>query len=198
MKPLPSTVVLASQSPRRKELLAQIGIDAIVRPADIDESQIRDPSPERLARALAEAKGRVVAERIGSHDDLSSRPIVAADTVVALDHHILEKPVDEADARRMMALLSGRTHEVITGVAVLLPGESDAIVHEAVSRVTLSLFTDNELEEYMASPEWRGVAGAYRIQGLAARYVEHLEGSYSNVVGLPLHLVYTILTGRLT
>lgn len=207
MIPLPPRVLLASQSPRRRELLAQIGIDALVEPADIDESAIRDPDPERLARVLAEEKARTVAKRIGPAppDHLAGLPVIAADTVVALDHHILEKPQDESDARRMMEILSGRTHEVITGIAVIMPEPGGAaspgrrpVVHASVSRVTLSLFSNRELDEYLESEEWRGVAGAYRIQGIAARYVEHLEGSYSNVVGLPLHLVYAILTAQLT
>jgi septum formation protein len=208
MATLPSEVILASQSPRRKELLAQIGIRAIVRPADIDEMAIRDSDPDRLARSLASAKATTVRERLaGSGDEdsgdqppVSGLPVIAADTVVALDHHILEKPDDVHDARRMMGILSGRTHEVITGIAVILPGSPspDPIVHSAVSRITLSLIAEPELDEYLECDEWNGVAGAYRIQGIAARYVEHLEGSYSNVVGLPLHLVYAILTGQLT
>ena len=235
MNPLPSTVILASQSPRRRELLAQIGVKAIVRPAHIDEMAIRDTDPDRLARALAAAKAETACARlaetageapnsadpggtgpgpIGSGG--TGLPVIAADTVVALDHHILEKPNDVDDARRMMGILSGRTHEVITGIAIAMPGAArqtktharaqagagceplQLIVRSAVSRITLSLITEPELDEYLASTEWQGVAGAYRIQGIAARYVEHLEGSYSNVVGLPLHLVYAILTGQLT
>ncbi len=189
-RPLPSRIVLASASPRREELLRQIGITPIVRPANIDESLIRHDDPARLAVELAIAKAR----EIGSHpsEDL---PTLAADTVVVVGGEILEKPNDVEDARRMLALLSGATHRVITGVAVI-PGRAAQAIESrfAESRVVFAELSEEEVAEYLASGEWRDVAGGYRIQGLAARYITTLTGSYSNVVGLPLHLVYSILT----
>ncbi len=198
--PRPRRVVLASQSPRRRELLEQIGIEAVVRPAEMDESSIRYADPERLARALAEAKASIVRDRIASGEE-AALPVIGADTIVTIGGHILEKPADEADARRMMRLLRGEEHQVITGVAIVAPDADTTTgartIDSAVTKVKLAAFSEAELDDYIASGEWNGVAGAYRIQGVAARYVEHLEGSYSNVVGLPLHLVYTILTWQL-
>lgn len=201
---MPTRVVLGSQSPRRRELLAQIGIDSVVRPADIDESAIRHDDPLELAQTLARVKAATVLERIAADEpELMALPVIAADTVVAIDDTILEKPENRDDAERMIRLLSGRTHEVVTGVAILLPPEEEPAkrartphVQAAVSRILLARFSEEEISEYLDVGEWQGVAGAYRIQGLAARYVRHLEGSYANVVGLPLHLVYSILTGQ--
>ncbi|MFW6313530.1 MAG: Maf family protein [Spirochaetota bacterium] len=190
VRPLPSRIVLASASPRREELLRQIGITPIVRPANIDENLIRHDDPTRLAVDLAIAKARA----IGAHhqEDL---PILAADTVVVVAGEILEKPIDVDDARRMLALLSGRVHRVITGVAVIAnPGAPGTVSRFAESRVVFAELSEGEVDEYLASGEWRDVAGGYRIQGFAARYITTLSGSYSNVVGLPLHLVYSILT----
>jgi len=188
---LPARIVLASASPRREELLRQIGITPIVRPANIDESRIRHDDPTRLAVELAVAKARAIAPPRG--EDL---PILAADTVVAVGNEILEKPTDVDDARRMLRLLSGAQHTVITGVAVIPPHDQSEVHSKcAESRVVFGELSGDETEEYLASEEWRDVAGGYRIQGLAARYITELSGSYSNVVGLPLHLVYSILTG---
>lgn len=187
---LPSRIVLASASPRREELLRQIGIAPIVRPANIDESRIRHDNPARLAVQLAVAKARAIEPPKG--EDL---PILAADTVVAAGNQILEKPTDVDDARRMLRLLSGTKHLVITGIAVIPPdGDSEPRSGFAESSVVFAELSDDETEEYLASEEWRDVAGGYRIQGLAARYITGLSGSYSNVVGLPLHLVYSILS----
>jgi septum formation protein len=200
-------IVLASASPRRRELLLQIGVHADVVPADIDENAIRHDNPRTLALELARAKARETARRLGveiaaetanRHDDEpggseTARPILAADTVVSVNGEILEKPVDREDAKRMLELISGRRHRVITGVAVIVP-DGTTISHAAESEVTFSSLSGAEIEQYLQTDEWVGVAGAYRIQGHAARYVTHLSGSYSNVVGLPLHLVYSILT----
>ncbi|MFW5743284.1 MAG: Maf family protein [Spirochaetota bacterium] len=235
--PLPSRIILASASPRRRELLVQIGIEADVIPASIDEESIRHDDPATLAVELARAKAQAVLERFapprrappasragGAADDdigprgrdLAGRPLLAADTLVVAAGEILEKPVDRADARRMVGLLSGRTHQVVTGVAVAwLPPAGAAVEHagsvasppedrigtppilarSCETDVTFATLSEREIEEYLDSGEWRGVAGGYRVQGLAARYVTHLSGSYSNVVGLPLHLLYAILTG---
>lgn len=188
---LPPRIVLASASPRREELLRQIGIAPIVRPANIDESLIRHDDPARLAVDLAIAKARAI-----NTAPNAGLPILAADTVVVVGAEILEKPRDVDDARRMLALLSGRMHRVITGIAVIRdPDAREVVSRFAESRVVFADLSQEEGDEYLASGEWRDVAGGYRIQGLAARYITELSGSYSNVVGLPLHLVYSILTG---
>ena len=194
-RPVPDRIVLASASPRRVELLRQIGIACEIHPAAIDENSIRHDDPVRLAVLLATTKAKEVARRIDS-----PLPLLAADTVVAVAGTILEKPLDRADARRMIGILSGRTHQVITGITLLpvgrSPGGRDSMITGyAESHVRFATLSDDEVEGYLDSGEWRDVAGAYRIQGIAARYVTHLEGSYSNVVGLPLHLVYSILSG---
>jgi septum formation protein len=185
---LPSRIILASASPRRDELLRQIGIVPIIRPAHIDEELIRHDDPARLATELAAAKALAVVDR--AEDGLA---ILGADTVVAVAGEILEKPSDRADAARMVRLLSGRTHQVITGIAVVRRPGDPPVARFAESHVTFAELSDVAIDEYLASGEWRGVAGAYRIQGVAARYITWLAGSYSNVVGLPLHLVYSIL-----
>lgn len=213
---LPSRIVLASASPRRRELLAQIGVEADVIPAHIDEEAIRHDHPVTLAVELARAKARAVLERLAGEPEAhaaSGPALLAADTVVAVAGEILEKPADRDDARRMLELLSGRTHQVVTGVAVAwLDGNAGAVASAPEDRIgtsptlarsceTLVTFAElsaQEIDHYLDSDEWHDVAGGYRVQGLAARYVTHLSGSYSNVVGLPLHLVYAILTGART
>ncbi|MFW6380587.1 MAG: Maf family protein [Spirochaetota bacterium] len=202
---LPPRIVLASASPRRRELLLQIGIESEVHPSHIDETAVRHDDPAMLAVRLAEAKARETAGMLGRW----TLPILAADTVVAVGDEILEKPTDRGDARRMLESLSGRTHRVVTGIAVVAPAEGlprastegadgrpDLPMQSAFaeSAVTFCRLSTEEIVDYLDSREWEGVAGAYRIQGLAGRYVTDLRGSYSNVVGLPLHLVYSILT----
>lgn len=210
---LPSRIILASASPRRRELLAQIGIEADVIPAHIDEEAIRHDQPVTLAVELARAKAQAVLERLAGGPGAEAagrgaRALLAADTVVAVAGEILEKPADRDDARRMLELLSGRTHQVVTGVAVAWTGgavgaasaPADRIGLPAIharsceTHVTFATLAASEIDAYLDSDEWHDVAGGYRVQGLAARYVTHLSGSYSNVVGLPLHLVYAILT----
>lgn len=179
-------LVLASASERRVELLAQIGVFPRVVPANIDESSIRHDDPVRLAVDLAQAKVLVVAAT-------ESPPVLAADTVVVVGAALLEKPGDRQDAERMLRLLAGRTHRVITGIAYV-PDAGALRTAYAESEVTFTSLADAEIEALLDSDEWVGVAGAYRVQGLAARHVTRICGSYSNVVGLPLHLVYSILT----
>ena len=154
-------------------------------PADADETIRAGELPEAYARRVAEAKARAVLPRA------NSRPILAADTVVVVDGAILTKPMDDADARRMLGLLSGRTHEVITAVT-LVSGErtTTRVSSTSVDFVALS---SEEIDWYVASGEPRDKAGAYAIQGYASRFVTRVNGSYSNVVGLPIALVYEML-----
>ena len=183
-------LILASASPRRAELLRAAGIQFDVLPADIDESVLPGESAEHHVRRLAEAKACAVLPRAGG------RPVLSADTVVVVAGEILGKPADEADARRMLLLLSGRLHEVMTGVCLRRhEGEEGRQTSEvAVTTVEFAPLNDAEIEWYVASGEPRDKAGAYAIQGLASRFVTRVDGSYSNVVGLPVAVVYHMCT----
>ena len=176
--PASPRVILASQSPRRRELLTLVGIAHDVRPADIDESAFPDEAPaahaERLARAKAE---RLAADEPGS-------VVVAADTIVVIDDLILGKPADAADARRTLRRLSGRTHTVFTAVAVARDGRTVSGVEEV--RVTFRALDDAEIAAYVATGEPMDKAGSYGIQGFGATIVERIEGDYFAVMGLPL------------
>jgi septum formation protein len=176
-------LILASASPRRAELLKAAGIEVEVRPASIDEGIDPGEAAEAYARRVASDKARAgVAASPG-------RAVLAADTVVVVDGEILGKPRDAADARRMLGLLSGRTHEVLTAVALVTPdGRSEAGL--AVTVVEFAALSPREIDWYVATGEPADKAGGYAIQGLASRFVARIEGSYSNVVGLPVSLVY--------
>jgi septum formation protein len=173
-------LILASASPRRLDLLARIGVapDAVV-PADIDESVRRGELPRDHARRLALEKAQAVAG--GEPEAL----VLAADTVVAVGRRILPKVEDEATLRACMALLSGRRHRVLTGVAVALPGGTirGRVVE---TMIAIKRLAPEEIDFYAAHGEWRGKAGGYALQGYGEVYVRHIAGSYSNVVGLPL------------
>jgi septum formation protein len=183
-------LVLASASPRRLELLRQLGIvPDRVDPADIDETPARDELPAAHVVRLAEAKARAVAPR---HPGAF---ILAADTIVACGRRILPKAEDEATARACLALLSGRRHRVYGGIALITP-EGDIAIRRVVSQVALKRLSATELAAYLLSGEWRGKAGGYAIQGVAAAFIPWIAGSYSNVVGLPLHETAQLLAGR--
>ena len=192
MSPAPSRVVslvLASASPRRLELLRQIGlIPDAVDPAAIDETPAKDETARLLAARLAGAKAAAVASR---HPDAF---VLAADTIVAVGRRLLGKPDDAADAARMLALLSGRAHRVITAVALAAPsGRTAARLSE--TRVKFKRLTAAEIDAYLASEEWTGKAGAYGVQGRAGAFVTALNGSYTGVVGLPLYETRALLVG---
>lgn len=180
--------ILASASPRRAELLRAAGFDFEVAPANADETVHAGESPEQYVLRVAEAKARTV------HARHPGRLVLAADTIVLIDGHILGKPVDGADAAVMLRRLSGRRHQVMTGIAVAdgqPPGSLATRV--VVTDVDFAPLTDEEIRWYVASGEPSDKAGAYAVQGLAARFVTRIEGSYSNVVGLPLAAVYQML-----
>ncbi|AVY93637.1 MULTISPECIES: Maf family protein [Microvirgula] len=183
------TLYLASASPRRKKILNQLGLMTARIRADIDESRHYGESPReyvvRLAREKA-AAGWAVVEAEG----LPARPLLAADTTVALGDEIFGKPADADEARRMLRRLSGTVHEVFTSVAVRLGGRVE--VATSVSKVTFSVLSERQIDAYVASGEPMDKAGAYGIQGRAGLFVAYLEGSYSGVMGLPVHE-----TGRL-
>ncbi len=174
-------LVLASASPRRLELLRQIGIAPdLAEPAACDESARPGELPRAHAARLAEAKAKIVAAR---HP---GAVVLGADTVVACGRRMLPKPADEAAARRCLEMLSGRRHQVLGGVCVI-DAEGRARRRLVVTRVRFKRLSRAEIDAYIASGEWRGKAGGYAIQGRAAAFVPWIGGSYSNVVGLPLY-----------
>ena len=188
-------LVLASASPRRRELLAQAGFSFEVHPAHIPEDPLPDEDPIAYVVRLAREKaGAVFAQLSGtqlSSDGAAALQVLGADTTVTLDNHILGKPEDAADAARMLRMLSGRTHRVITGVAVVTSNTAE--VAAEVTGVQFLTLSDEEIAEYIATGEPMDKAGAYAIQGRAARWIPRVQGCYFNVVGLPIALVSTIL-----
>jgi septum formation protein len=179
-------LILASASPRRRELLTQAGLTFRVLPADIDETPHPNEAPAAYVQRLAIEKAEAIAAQ--NPNDT----ILAADTSVVLDDQILGKPVDQQDAIRMLTLLSDRTHAVMTGVAVLAPGRPIVSAVE-ITHVTFATIPLAEIATYVATGEPLDKAGAYAIQGAAARWIPRIEGDYSNVVGLPLYRAFTLL-----
>ena len=179
-------LILASSSPRRAELLQAAGISFRVQAANVDEAvQTGERSIDYVIR-LAREKASVVAELCQE-----SAVVLGADTIVVIENELIGKPADEDDARRMLRMLSGKWHEVLTGVALITTRE--ARTDAATTRVKFAPLSDDEIEWYVESGEPSDKAGAYAIQGLASRFVERIEGSYSNVVGLPVETVWRLL-----
>jgi len=181
-------LVLASSSPRRQELLRSAGISFEVQPAEIPENALPGESAKDCAERLAREKALAVA-RQRPHD-----LVLGADTVVVVDGQLLGKPTDAADAARMLRMLSGREHQVITGVCLVVSGQSS--VASETTLVTVNELTDQDIADYVASGEPMDKAGAYAIQGPASRWIPRIEGDYSNVVGLPVALVLRMLRER--
>jgi septum formation protein len=193
-------LILASASPRRQELLRNARIPFAVQAADIEERVREGESPRDCAERLAREKALAVSR---------SRPadwILGADTIVVVDANILGKPHNAADAARMLRMLSGRVHEVITGVCVVKPVASGRLpvaskssfreqlaTGSEITVVTMSELSDADIREYIATGEPMDKAGAYAIQGIASRWISRIEGDYGNVVGLPVALVYRML-----
>jgi septum formation protein len=203
-----ATLVLASASPRRKLLLHQIGLRFEVIPVDVDEQAIFDhiqcagardgatnPSADGLtaAQVLAAAEAKAAGAAALLPADGQRLLIVAADTVVFIDNSVLGKPIDQADAVRMLTLLAGRTHRVLTGVVVLDPTTGRSVSGVEDSRVTFTPLTKAWIEAYVATGEPMDKAGAYAVQGLGSIFIERVEGCYFNVVGLPLSLLARLL-----
>jgi septum formation protein len=174
-------LVLASKSPRRQQILRDAGIPFIIRAANVPEERRPGELPLDYVRRLAEEKACAVPLN-------PSEVVLGADTVVVVDGQVLEKPSDAGDAMRMLSMLSGREHEVVTGIC--LRSQTRKIVDVVVTRVRFVPLTPIELEAYVASREPVDKAGAYAIQGLAAKFIDRIEGDYFNVVGLPVALVY--------
>ncbi len=233
-------LILASQSPRRQELLRNAGVDFRVQAADIPELLQDGEHPASFAKRLAREKAEAVFEKLRtgelsaaaqptsaeigscgapSDESLSSRAgtsqqplesenakretrnakretlfVLGADTVVVVDEHVLGKPVDDEDAARMLRLLSGRSHEVTTGVCLM--GQDFVDVRSETTRVTFEVMTDDDIRAYVATGEPMDKAGAYGIQGVASRWIPRIEGDYFNVVGLPVALVWNMLRER--
>jgi nucleoside triphosphate pyrophosphatase len=174
-------LILASQSPRRREILEHAGIPFEVRSAGVPEEIQEGETPVNYVLRLARAKAAAV----------NGELVLGADTVVVLDEHILEKPRDASDALRMLRILSGREHSVITGICLR---SGDAYMTDAVeTRVRFVSMSQDEMDAYVASGEPMDKAGGYAIQGLASKYIDRIEGDYFNVVGLPIHRVYAMI-----
>ena len=198
-------LILASASPRRKDLLAQIGVvpDAII-PADIDEQPRAGELPRHYVQRLAGEKAAALLDHPDVRDAAQAGPtlILAADTTVALGRRILEKPRDIDEARRFLESLSGRRHRVMTGQALALSGsdgvgDAETLVRTRVSetQVAVKRLSRAEIDWYLASDEWQGKAGGYSIQGRFARFIPWINGSYTNVVGLDLADSHSLLSG---
>jgi septum formation protein len=177
---LPS-LILASQSPRRRELLTTAGIPFTVRVRSVEEVRAPDETPEAYVRRLAREKAEAAVEG-------AAEIVLGADTIVVLDGDVLEKPSNATDAFRMLTLLSGREHTVITGIC--LRHARGAVVDAETTRVRFARMDYREIEDYVATREPMDKAGAYAIQGLGSKFVERIEGCYFNVMGLPLALLY--------
>jgi len=199
-------LVLASASPRRQDLLRHAGISFAVQPADVNETPLKGEAPRECAERLAREKALAV-WRNRQHD-----AVLGADTIVVVDETIMGKPVDAEDAARMLRMLSGREHRVITGVCLIKPVPSTPYpvpsrtsstpdenrnenlrVGSETTLVTMSEISDKEILDYVATGEPMDKAGAYAIQGIGSRWIPRIEGDYSNVVGLPVALVYRML-----
>lgn len=177
-------LLLASASPRRKALLEGLGADVIIRPAEVDEEDCGLSDPQKIAEYLAELKALFRGNN--RRASFGSRLILAADTVVAYRHHVMGKPVDEKDARRMIKILSGQWHQVYTGLCLYDPVSQIKLTGHEMTRVKFRQLSLPEIERYVATGEPMDKAGAYGIQGLGSLLVERIDGCYFNVMGLPL------------
>lgn len=180
-------LLLASTSPRRAEILRTVGWPFEVVPGAVDESRIPGEDAVAYVKRLAQAKAEAAAERF------SAGLVLGADTIVLIDGEVLGQPRDDDDARRMLGLLSGKWHDVLTGVALLRAGQGNRclVAHES-TRVRFSSMSDQEIQWYVATGEPKGKAGAYAVQGRAALFIEEIAGDYLNIVGLPVRLVYEL------
>ncbi len=181
-----SKIILASGSPRRRELLSMIGLEFEIDPGDIDERHHQGEAPADYIIRLARAK---VIDAVARH---ASGLVLGADTTVVVDEEILAKPEDDQDAMRMLRLLSGRWHEVMTGVAVYDIETRREAFDYAETRVRFAGMSDKEIDWYISTGEHRDKAGAYGIQGRGSLFVEEIEGNYHNIVGLPIRLVHRL------
>jgi septum formation protein len=183
-------ILLASGSLRRQEYFRLLGLPFSIMPAGIDESNIKNLGPRELAEDLALRKINRSVELLSGQ---LPAWIFTADTLISVDDEIFGKPGDREDARRMLKILQGRSHEVITAMAFLNGKENNTDCRSVTSVVTFAPITDEELEWYLNTGEWQGAAGAYKIQGLASCFISRIDGSYSGIVGLPMQKFYVML-----
>lgn len=177
-------LILASASPRRKELLENLGYEFQIIPADIDETVNGSKSPEEIVKELALQKASHIANNIDY-----PAVIIGSDTIVVIDNTILGKPENTEDAYKMLKLLSGRSHQVISGIAIIDTSNNNKIVESASSDVYFRPISEKEITDYISTKEPMDKAGAYAIQGLASTFIEKINGCYNNIVGLPLFKV---------
>ena len=189
-------LVLASASPRRVTLLAQVGVEPdALRPSDIDETPGKGEMPRSLVTRLSRAKAEEARDQIANDRELADSYVIAADTIVAVGRRILMKPRFLEEAVSCLELLSGRAHRVLTGVCLITP--DDRVRLKIVdTRVRFKRLSKAEIDAYIASREWRDKAGGYGIQGLAGAFVQRIDGSYTNIVGLPLSEIVNMLVGE--
>jgi septum formation protein len=187
-------LILASASPRRRELLTQAGFEFHVHPAHIPEDPIPGEDPITYVTRLAREKAEAVFQIMVGQPSGPSTIVLGADTTVSLDNHILGKPESPADAARMLRILSGRTHRVITGVALVSTHRTQAVAE--VTEVEFLPLSEAQIQSYIATGEPNDKAGAYAIQGRAARWIPRIRGCYFNVVGLPISVVSTLLESK--
>lgn len=180
-------IILASKSPRRKWLLEQVGLDFEVIPSNFEENIEGLKFSRELIENLAYQKAKEVADR------LSEGLIIGADTIVILKNNILGKPKDTEDAKRMLEMLSGKTHKVLTAVCVIDKDEDKTLINSCISKVTFKKLAKEEIEAYIQTKEPMDKAGSYGIQAYGSLFVEKVEGCYNNIVGLPLNLLYEML-----
>lgn len=189
-------LVLASGSPRRLALLNQAGLEPdSLEPVELDETPERGELPRTLAMRLAREKAAAAILRVRGREEIKGAYILAADTVVAVGRRILPKPELLEEAATCLRMLSGRTHRVYTGVCLITPRDAER-TRLVETRVRFKRLSNEDLESYLASGEWRGKAGGYAVQGLAGSFVTKLVGSYTNVVGLPLYETMSLLEGE--
>jgi septum formation protein len=174
-------IYLASRSPRRRELLTQMAVDFAVIAADVDESVQPGESPQDYVQRIAVEKARAGVSGLAAND---KKPVLAADTAVIVDQTIFGKPVNDDDARRMLKMLSGHSHQVMTAVA--LASENDLKTALSVSEVRFAAMTEAEIDWYIQTGEGRDKAGSYAVQGLGAIFIDQIQGSYSGIMGLPV------------
>ncbi|MFD0674365.1 Maf family protein [Cohnella sp. GCM10027633] len=187
-----ATLILASGSPRRQELIRLLGLPFEVVPSNVDEDTPSDWTPEQIVEGLSRRKAFSVQEQLAGQAPPSAI-IVGSDTIVVLDREVMGKPTDTEDAFRMLRALSGRVHEVYTGIACVRASDGESVISHRVTKVRMRELSDEQLSRYIASGEPMDKAGAYGIQELGALLVESIEGDFFNVVGLPVSLLAVML-----
>lgn len=185
-------IYLASKSPRRQELLKTIVNDFEVLESNFDEDKIKNKSPKTLVKLLSEGKCKTVFENLLKEEEIC---VIGADTVVCINNKILGKPKDKIDAKKMLKLLSGKTHKVLTGVCIMFTnnGSENKINFVSSSNVKFKELTEEEIENYISTDEPYDKAGAYAMQGNAGKFVEKISGSYHSIIGFPVAQVYSIM-----